>query len=107
MGANPYRFDQNELESGQVMQVRHEESAFPSLYPCNQFMRDAGILEDFNSLLSNAGLEHFVRDEPYQYMKLTMSVVQDFRCSFDSPNPMVHYKIITKLSTCLLMFSAQ
>src|SRR3954451_10450582 len=87
MGANPYRIDQNELELGQVMRVRREESVFPSLYPCNQFMRDAGILEDFNSLLSNAGLEHFVGDEPY--VKLTMSVVQDFICSFDSLNPMV------------------
>src|SRR3954452_22263605 len=96
MEANPYRIYQNELEFGQVMQFCHEESVFPSLYPCNQFMRDAGILEDFNSLLSNAGLEHFVSDEPYQYVKLTMFVVQDFRCSFDSPNPMAHYKIYNK-----------
>src|SRR3954463_8184479 len=96
MEASPYRIDQHELELGQVMRVRREESVFPSLYPCNQFMRDAGILEGFNSLLSSAGLEHFVSDEPYQYVKLTMSVVQDFRCSFDSPNPMVHYKIYNK-----------
>src|SRR3954471_19995378 len=96
MEANPYRINQNELELGQVMRVRREESIFPSLYPCNQFMREAGVLEDFNLLLSNAGLEHFVSDEPYQYVKLTMSMVQYFRCSFDSPNPMVHYKIYNK-----------
>src|SRR4051794_13065401 len=106
MGANPYRIDQNESELGQVMRVRREESVFPSLYPCNQFMRDAGILEDFNSLLSNAGLEHFVSDEPYQYMKLTMSVVQDSDVVLILLTPWFITKFITKLSTCLLMFSA-
>src|SRR3954451_13511982 len=82
-----------DLELGEVMKVRCEESVFPSIYPCNEFMRDPGILEDFQTLLSNAGLENFVDDEQYQYAKLTMSVVQDFTCSFDSHNPMVHYKI--------------
>jgi hypothetical protein len=38
-------------------------------------MRAAGILQDFQTLISNAGLEHFVDGEPYQYVKLTMSVV--------------------------------
>ena len=75
------------------MKVRREESVFPSLYPCHEFMKDAGIFEDFQRLLSNAGLADFVKDEPFQFIKLTMSVVQDFRCSFNSSNPMVHYKI--------------
>ena len=96
MEANAYRLNQHDLEIGEVMKVRREESVFPSLYPCNEFMRDAGILEDFQTLLSNAGLEYFISDEPYQLVKLTMSVVQDFRCSFDSSNPMVHYKIYNK-----------
>jgi hypothetical protein len=42
-------------------------------------------------------LEHFVDDEPHQYAKLTMFVVQDFRFSWPSPNPMVHYKIYNKM----------
>jgi hypothetical protein len=42
------------------------------------------------------GLEHFIDGEPHQYAKLTMSVVQDFRFSWSSPNPMVHYKIYNK-----------
>jgi hypothetical protein len=33
---------------------------------------------------------------PYQYVKLTMFVVQDFRFSWSLPNPMVHYKIYNK-----------
>jgi len=35
-------------------------------------MRAVGISQDFHILISNAGLEHFVGDEPYQYVKLTI-----------------------------------
>jgi hypothetical protein len=42
-------------------------------------MRAAGILRDFQTLISNAGLEYFVDGEPYQYVKLAMSMVHDFR----------------------------
>jgi hypothetical protein len=42
-------------------------------------MNAAGILQDFQTLVSNAGLEHFIDGEPLQYAKLTMSVVQDFK----------------------------
>jgi hypothetical protein len=59
-------------------------------------MSAAGILQDFQTLISNAELEHFVDGEPYQYAKLTMSMVQDFRFSWSLPNPMVHYKIYNK-----------
>src|SRR4051794_30071317 len=96
MEGNAYHLNQCELELVEVMKVHREESVFPSLYPCNEFMRDAGIFEVFRTLLSNSGSEYFVSDEPYQFVKLTMSVVQDFRCIFDSPNPMVHYKIYNK-----------
>src|SRR3954468_8837032 len=43
-------------------------------------------------MITNAGLEHFVEGEPFQYVKLTMAVVQDFWFTWLS-NPMVHYKI--------------
>jgi hypothetical protein len=59
-------------------------------------MNAAGILQDFQTLVSNAGLEHFINGEPHQYAKLTMSVVQDFRFSWSLPNPMVHHKIYNK-----------
>jgi hypothetical protein len=59
-------------------------------------MSAAGILRDFQTLISNAGLEHFVDGEPHQYAKLTMSMVGDFRFSWSLPNPMVHYKIYNK-----------
>ena len=78
------------------MGVNREDSVFPSIYPCYNFMTAAGILQDFNTLISNAGLEHFVADEPDQYAKLTMSVVQNFRFSWTLPIPMVHYNIYNK-----------
>ena len=85
-----------ELEVQEVMGVNREDSVFPSIYPCYNFMTAAGILQDFNTLISNAGLEHFVADEPDQYAKLTMSVVQNFRFSWTLPIPMVHYNIYNK-----------
>ena len=69
---------------------------FPSYYPCYTFLQAAGILEEFQTLLTNAGLDHFISDEPEQYVKLTMSVVQDFKFKWDTSNPMVQYKIYNK-----------
>jgi hypothetical protein len=96
MEENAYQLFQHELEVHEVMRVHCEERVFPSIYPCSEFMNAAGILQDFQTLISNAGLEHFIDDEPPQYVKLTMSVVQDFRFSWSTSNPMVHYKIYNK-----------
>ena len=63
---NEYQLDYNELEVHEVMGVNREDAVFPSIYPCSNFMTAAGILQDFNTLISNAGLEDFVVDEPYQ-----------------------------------------
>jgi hypothetical protein len=96
MEENEHQLIQHELEVNEVMRVHREEGFFPSIYPCSEFMRVVGILQDFPTLISNAGLEHFVVGEPYQYVKLTMSVVRDFRFIWSLPNPMVHYKIYNK-----------
>jgi hypothetical protein len=96
MEENAYQLFQHELEVHEVMRVHREERAFPSIYPCSEFMNATGILQDFQTLVSNAGLEYFIDGEPPQYAKLTMSVVQDFRFSWSTPNPMVHYKIYNK-----------
>jgi hypothetical protein len=96
MEENAYQLFQHELEVHEVMRVHREERVFPSIYTCSEFMNAAGILQDFQTLISNAGLEHFIDGEPHQFAKLTMSVVQDFRFSLSSSNPMVHYKIYHK-----------
>jgi hypothetical protein len=96
MEENAYQLSQHELEVHEVMKVHREEKVFPSHYPCSEFMNAARILQDFQTLLSNTGLEYFVEGEPPQYVKLIMSVVQDFRFSWPTSNPMVHYKIYNK-----------
>lgn len=93
---NEHQLNQHELEVHEVMRVHREEGVFPSYYPCTDFMKSAGILQDVQTLISNAGLEDFVVGEPYQYAKLTMSVVQDFKFDYSLPNPMVRYKIYNK-----------
>jgi hypothetical protein len=96
MEENKYQITQHELEVHEVMKVHREEGVFPSMYPCSEFMSAAGILQDFQTLISNAWLEHFIDGEPHQYVKLIMSVVQDFRFSWSLPDPMVYYKIYNK-----------
>jgi len=96
MEENGYQLLQHELEANEVMKVRREVGVYPSSYPCLEFMGATGILQDFRTLISNAGLENFLDDEPYQYAKLTMGVVQDFSCDLSSSNPMVHYRIYNK-----------
>jgi hypothetical protein len=107
MEENAYQLFQHELEVHEVMRVHCEERVFPSIYPCSEFMNAARNLQDFQTLISNAGLEHFIDDEPPQYVKLTMSMVQDFRFSWSTSNPMVHYKSTINLWTCPLMFSQE
>ena len=103
MEENIHQLVQHELEVHEVMRVHREDGVFPSIYPCPEFMNAAGILQDFQTLISNAGLENFVDGEPYRYAKLTMSVAQDFSLSWSLPNPMVHYKIYNKTVNMPLM----
>jgi hypothetical protein len=65
MEENGYLLIQQELEVHEVMKVHREEGVFPSIYPCSEFMTAARILQDFQTLISNAGLEHFVDGEPH------------------------------------------
>src|SRR3954466_14664014 len=68
-----YPLNQYDLMVPDPMKVHREEGVFPSIYPCHEFMRAAGILQDFQTMTTNAGLEHFVEGEPFQYVKLTMA----------------------------------
>ena len=92
-GAVGQAIDPHNLVVGDVMEVNREDSMHSAVYPCQNFMTAAGILQDFNTLISNAGLENFTSGEPAQFVKLTMSVVQDFRFNYLSDNPTVYYKI--------------
>jgi hypothetical protein len=45
--------------------------AHPSTFPCTNFLRDAGILEDFLLLVDRVGLTTYMLDESDQYATLT------------------------------------
>jgi hypothetical protein len=70
-------------------------------------MNAAGILQDFQTLISNAGLEHFIDGEPHQYAKLKMSVVQDLDSVCPHLTPWFIIKFTINLWTSPLMFSVQ
>jgi hypothetical protein len=59
MEENAYQLFQHELEVPKVMKVHREERVFPSHYPCSDFMSAAGILQDFQTLISNARIGAF------------------------------------------------
>ena len=77
MEENVHRIFQHELEVQEVMRVHCGDNVFPSIYPCPKFLNVAGILQDFHTLVTKAGLQRFIEGKPFQYVKLTMSMVQD------------------------------
>ena len=50
----------------------------PCEWPSDDFLRAAGIYDDFYELAENAGLTDFLRDQREQYLLLTNTFVQNF-----------------------------
>src|ERR1043165_79670 len=66
-------------------------------FPCDDFMENAGIKEEFYALCANAGLTRLVTSCVQQYETLTAIFVNNFR--FYSDNDTVVFKIYEKLLT--------
>ena len=47
-------------------------------WPSDDFLKEAGIYEDFYSLIENAGLTDFLHDRINQYLLLTNTFMQNF-----------------------------
>jgi len=47
-------------------------------WPCDDFLRAAGIYDDYYELAENAGLTAFIHDQREQYLLLTNIFVQNF-----------------------------
>ena len=47
-------------------------------WPSDDFLRRAGIYEDFYLLIENAGLTNYLRDQRHHYLLLTNTFVQNF-----------------------------
>ena len=50
----------------------------PCEWPCDDFLRAAGIYDDFYELAENAGLTAFLHNQREQYLLLTNIFVQNF-----------------------------
>ncbi|KAK1669005.1 hypothetical protein QYE76_057164 [Lolium multiflorum] len=64
-----------------------------SSFPCYDFLRNAGILEDFFTLVNRAGLTTYVGDEREQYYMLTKIFVESFKFHNKQYEPTVAFKI--------------
>ena len=62
-------------------------------WPCNDFLKEAGIHEDFYSLTENAGLTGFINDWIDQYLLLTNIFVQNFHFHARSSPPTVEFHL--------------
>ncbi|KAK1693014.1 hypothetical protein QYE76_009711 [Lolium multiflorum] len=64
-----------------------------SSFPCYEFLTNAGILDDFFTLVNRAGLATYVGDERDQYHMLTKIFVESFQFHNAEYNPTVAFKI--------------
>ncbi|KAK1670960.1 hypothetical protein QYE76_059119 [Lolium multiflorum] len=64
-----------------------------SSFPCYDFLRNAGILEDFFTLVNRAGLTTYMEDEREQYYMLTKIFVESFKFHNKQYEPIVAFKI--------------
>ena len=64
-----------------------------STFPCYDFLRNAGILEDFLTLVNRAGLTTYMGDEREQYYLLTKIFVESFQFNNKQYEPTVAFKI--------------
>ena len=70
--------------------------AHASIFPCTDFLRDAGILDDFLFLVNKVGLMEFMQDESEQYARLTKIFVGSFTFNNTHFSPSVAFKIYDK-----------
>src|SRR3954464_5442215 len=66
-----YRQSYNEDLIAPSIGERDEGNVNVSTFPCVTFMTDAGINEDFLTLVNNAGLTTYMNDRSNQYARLT------------------------------------
>ena len=64
---------------------------WPCEWPCDDFLRAAGIYDDFYELAENAGLTAFLHDQREQYLLLTNIFVQNFHFRARSSPPSVEF----------------
>ncbi|KAK1643895.1 hypothetical protein QYE76_061700 [Lolium multiflorum] len=64
-----------------------------SSFPCYNFLSNAGLLDDFLTLVRKAGLTAYMEDERKQYYMLTKIFVESFKFNNKHFHPSVAFKI--------------
>src|SRR3954465_13911953 len=70
------------------------------MYPCDDFLEAAGIMEDFYGLCANAGLTWLALCRVVQYKKLTSCFINSFGYNHDGGT--IEFKIYDNLMTMSL-----
>ncbi|KAK1602604.1 hypothetical protein QYE76_071918, partial [Lolium multiflorum] len=72
-----------------------EDNGVPnaSSFPCYDFLRNAGLLDDFLFLINNVGLSTYMEDERSQYYMLTKIFVESFQFNNTHFQPSVTFRI--------------
>ena len=65
----------------------------PCEWPCDDFLRAAGIHDDFYYLAENAGLTDFLHDQLDQYLLLTNIFVQNIHFQSKNSPPTVEFHL--------------
>ena len=82
----------------------------PCEWPCDEFLRAAGIHDNFYYLAENAGLTDFLRDQREQYLLLINIFVQNFHFHSRSSPPTVEFHLydeVREMSLCDFLCSLQ
>ncbi|KAK1603444.1 hypothetical protein QYE76_017909 [Lolium multiflorum] len=81
-----------------------EDNGVPNAasFPCYDFLSNAGLLDDFFTLVGRAGLTTYVGDESEQYYTLTKIFVESFKFNNKHFHPTVSFKIYGKPITMKL-----
>ena len=68
-----------------------------SSFPCTDFIRAAGIHEDFLVLVGRVGLTTYMEDERDQHVMLTKTFVESFSLDNSHYSPLCHSKYMIGL----------
>ena len=82
---------QNEENKKPKYNLHRTMEVQPSEWPCDDFLRAAGVYDDFYELAENASLTAFLHDQREQYLLLTNIFVQNFHFHARSSPPTVEF----------------
>src|SRR3954462_313839 len=88
-----YRQSYNEDLIEPSIGERDEGNVNVSTFPCVTFMTDAGINEDFLTIVNNAGLTTYMNDRSTQYARLTKIFPESFTFDNSIYKPSVKFRI--------------